>query len=241
VRFTATSEIRPDLLFSEGSGRWVGVEVQRRIDTEKARRWPLLCSIQNDRHGAGDLIVITHRRSVARWARRVATARGPLGSRLSFTPVVLSLAEPANLARLLDAARPELAFFAAWAMHARHGSGARAVVVRSLDLSRRLAPALQAAQIGAILKVLSERMLAFLAEVEMDPEKLPESPHYRKFREALEARGEARALFALLKLRGIVPTEDERLRITSCTDAAMLERWIVQAADARSIADVFRD
>ncbi len=242
VRQVISAEVRPDLLLSGPDRRWVGVEVQTRVDPDKARRWPLFASIQNDRHGAGDLLVITHSPHVARWARSVASAAGPLGSRLSFAPVVLLLAGESNLQKILDESRPELAFFAAWAMHPRHGGAARAVVLRALELSKRLEPALQDAQVGAILKVLSERMLAFLQEVSMDPAKLPESPAFRKFREHFEARGEARgevrALLVILKARGLVPSEQERSLISSCDDVAQLDEWITRAATAQSVADV---
>jgi hypothetical protein len=47
---------------------------------------------------------------------------------------------------LLDEGRPELALFAAWAMHERHGIRAHSVVRRALDLANLLPASLREAQ-----------------------------------------------------------------------------------------------
>ncbi|MFO0630509.1 MAG: hypothetical protein U0325_33460 [Polyangiales bacterium] len=75
----------------------------------------------------GDVVVITHDASVARWAAEVARTQGPGGTRLSLEPVVVTLT--LREAEVLLAARaPELAVFAAWAVHDQRGRDAQEIV-----------------------------------------------------------------------------------------------------------------
>ncbi|MGK4006936.1 hypothetical protein WMF31_30215 [Sorangium sp. So ce1036] len=189
LRFVKPAELRLDLVYRGGRRRWVLVELQRSVDPAKRRRWPLAASLLHDQTGvAGDVLVITARRAVARWAERVACVRTRLGTVLQLKPVVLHLGAAESKA-LLDERHPELALFAAWAMQHRHGPRARAVVERAFELTERLPPALRRAQQRAILSVLSERMLALLREASMNPDKIPETPAARKLRLFLEAQG----------------------------------------------------
>ena len=254
VRLAAPVELRPDLLLETDEGRWLAVEVQGSVDPEKSRHWPLLASVLHARYGMGDLVVITPSRRVADWARKVASVSGPLSTRLALSPVVLLLAG-SQLSLLLDAQRPELALFAAWAMQTRHGTEARAVVRRALELTASLPEPLRTVQARAILSVLSERMLGFLREADMDPEKIPEGPAMRLFRREVFAEGEAKgraegvaegeargkrdALLAILSARRLVPSDEQRARIEGCSKLAQLDRWIVRAATAGGVDDIF--
>jgi len=53
------------------------------------------------------------------------------------------------------------------------------------------------------------------------------------------AEGVARALLAILGARGIAVSAEARARIDACQDSATLERWIVRAATAASVEEVF--
>ncbi|MGK4006935.1 hypothetical protein WMF31_30210 [Sorangium sp. So ce1036] len=253
LRFVKAAELRLDLVYRGGRRRWVLVELQRSVDPAKRRRWPLAASLLHDQTGvAGDVLVITARRAVARWAERVACVRTRLGTVLQLKPVVLHLGAAESKA-LLDERHPELALFAAWAMQHRHGPGARAVVERAFELTERLPPALRRAQQRAILSVLSERMLALLREASMNPDKIPETPAARKLRLFLEAQGRKKgraegeakgraegrqeALMTLLRARGLSPSQDDEARIRACTDPARLDRWIARAATATSVRE----
>jgi hypothetical protein len=55
-------------------------------------------------------------------------------------------------------------------------------------------------------------------------------------REALQS-----GLLAVLTTRGFVVTEDVRARVAAATDLAVLQRWLVQAAVATGLAEVFRE
>lgn len=253
LRFVKPAELRLDLVLQGGRRRWVLVELQRSVDPAKRRRWPLAASLLFSQTGAlGDVVVITARRAVARWAERVACVRTRLGTVLQLKPVVLHLGASESEA-LLDERHPELALFAAWAMQHRHGPGARAVVERAFELTERLPRALRRAQQRAILSVLSERMLELLREASMNPDKIPETPAARKLRLFLEAQGRKKgraegraegeakgrqdALLTLLRARGLSPSHDDEARIRACADAAKLDRWITRAATATTVRE----
>lgn len=254
TRFVETAEVRPDLLLTGEHHAWTIVELQRRIDPDKRRRWLLAAGVLLNQTGAlGDLLVITARRSVARWARDVAHVTTPLGTRLALTPVVFHLG-PRTVRALLDEQHPELALFAAWAMHHRHGPRAREIVEQAIELTEHLPPPLRGNQARAILRMLSDRMLAVLKESAMDLSKIPERPAVRRLRLLLEGnarsegealgeargqtQGEARALLLMLKARGIPVSDADRARIEACADPAQLDRWIQRAANATTLRQV---
>jgi hypothetical protein len=54
-----------------------------------------------------------------------------------------------------------------------------------------------------------------------------------------EAKGEAKALLMILQGRHFAITDQDRERITSCTDVQQLEAWIDRSITATSIEDVF--
>lgn len=82
-------------------------------------------------------------------------------------------------------------------------------------------------------------MLKALQQSSMDSQLMPESPAVRAWREELEARGKAKALLAVLAARQFPVDDTIRMRTLNCTNLAVLERWIRQAATASSIAEVF--
>ena len=266
IRFVKTAEVRPDLLLSQHplsqhNRLWAIVEIQNAIDAAKGRRWLLAAGVLLDQTGIlGDVIIITAHHHVAQWAHAVAHLESKAGTRLSLTPLVLFLGEK-EVERLLDEHKPELAFFAAWAMHGRHGPEAQKVLVQAVDLTRRLPVALQKAQMDAILSVLSRRMLALLTERSMDRDKIPMSPEARRLSDwyhahvdAAFAKGEAKgelegerkgklegkldALLSVLGARGLSMTADQRAVIRGCTDLATLDTWIAAAVSAPTVADV---
>jgi hypothetical protein len=249
VRFVKVAEVRPDVLLAQDQ-RWAIVEVQNERDPDKQRRWVLAAAVLLDQVGTlGDVIVITAHPSVATWALTVAHLETPLGTKLALTPVVLHVS-PELIDRLLTERQPELAVVAAWAVSHRHGPAAQRVVERAIELTAKLPEALQDAQMNAILALLSARMLAWLQETQMNPDKIPMSPAALKFKAHMKAEGRAEgqaegradgkreALLELLESRGLSATKGERALIQGCTDPAMLGAWIVQAATARSVAEV---
>jgi hypothetical protein len=247
VRWMDPVEVRPDGLSSTGAEGWFATEVQCERDDDKARRWPLLAAVLLDEHRTmGDIVVLTHRRSIGAWARTVAMHRGPLGTRLTVEPVVVLVTDD-EVERLLDPAHPKLALVAAWAMHERHGASAQQVVRRALDLARELEEPRRTELVNGILNVLGERMRAMVEADEMDFTKLPEGPLVKllKAEGRAEGRVEGRAEHArnaVLKLatrRALVVTDTDRARIEAETDLAVLDAWLERVLDATSMAGVF--
>jgi hypothetical protein len=242
VRLANPDEIRPDLLLARPKKPWVALEVQDDDDQDKARRWPLLVSVlHSQRRCMGDLIVLTCKRHVARWALRVCDATGPLGTTLRLKPTVLLLRGD-TIASLLDQTHPELAFFAAWAMQHRHGRSAANVVRKALDLTDTLPEPLRRARVQSILGVLGPRLARSLKETIMDMHRTPQTPWMREMRAMkleLVAKGKAQgkrdALLTFLETRGFKLSPEVRRQIRSCSDLALLDHWISCAATATTI------
>ena len=82
--------------------------------------------LRSQRGRMGDLWVIAASCRTTAWARTACNAVGPNGTRIGVEPIVL-LVGPEEVEALLDEGRPSLAFFAAWAVHRRHGPEAEQV------------------------------------------------------------------------------------------------------------------
>jgi hypothetical protein len=54
-----------------------------------------------------------------------------------------------------------------------------------------------------------------------------------------EARGEARSVLTVLDARGLVVSEEQKERISACTDLELLGRWLRKAVTARSAEELF--
>jgi hypothetical protein len=54
-----------------------------------------------------------------------------------------------------------------------------------------------------------------------------------------EARGEAKAVLAVLSTRGIDVPEEARVRIWESTDLALLESWVRRAVTVASVDELF--
>lgn len=251
LRLTDPAEVTLDLMFGEAEGgAWTLVEVQLKVDADKESVWPLAVAWQRHRRGvAGDLLVITASESVARWADAACAARGALGTSFTLRPVVVHLGlEEAHA--LLATGRAELAFFAAWALHDRHGDEAVEVVteaVRRLDAEPD--ERLRRSVLRAILNTVHDRLVEHFRSYFMSASNYPESPAFRALRVELEDRardaglreGRVMALLAVLAAKNIAVDVASRERITRCDDADRLDAWIRRAAVASALADVFDD
>lgn len=257
LRITNPLEVRPDLVFTVGKGRrWLIVEVQLAIDETKRRRWLAGAAALLDVHDAmGDVLVITHDASVAAWALAVAHVLGPLGTRFTLTPVVVQLTR-AEVDALLATGRPELAVFAAWAVHDQRGRDAQNVVRAVAERIETTPDTQLRATLGrAMISMLGDPLLTVLQEMWMNPIVFPESPALKALREMLQDRarsegethgktlgktlGKAEALRTVLTARHLPTDEATRARIEACDDSAILDRWIARAATAATLDEVF--
>jgi predicted transposase YdaD len=55
------------------------------------------------------------------------------------------------------------------------------------------------------------------------------------------AEGKAEAVLKLLDARRLTLSQEQRQRVTSCTDSAQLDRWFDRAITAGTAAEVFAD
>ena len=255
LRVANPLEVRPDLVFSVGTGRrWLIVEVQLAEDDAKRRRWIAGAAVLFDTHGAmGDVLVFTHEASVAEWAAQVAHVNGPLGTKLALTPVVVRLTR-AEVDVLLATGRPELAVFAAWAVHDQRGRDAQEVVRAAAErIESEPDPELRETLARAMISMLGDPLVAVLKEMWMKPLTFPESPALKELREMLEARGELRGeargelraaaqmVLRALAVRGLAVDNATRERVMACNDRALIDRWFERAVTTATVREVFAD
>ncbi len=258
LRMVDPVEVHPDLvLVANESSAWALVEVQLGREDDKGRRVLVAASLMLDqRRVMGDVVIITHERHVARWSARAVEFEGAGGTRLSLAPIVVLLTGDEAEA-LLATGRPELALFAAWAVHDRHGPKARRVVERAIaTVERSESEPLRATLVRSILNVLDASMIEWLREKwVMNANAIPESPAFRALRMELEAIAEARgradgeargraegakrALLTVLAARGLALSPEQRAQIETCIDMPTLDQWLERAVSAVSVDDLF--
>jgi hypothetical protein len=56
-----------------------------------------------------------------------------------------------------------------------------------------------------------------------------------------KAEGKAEAVLKLLVARHLAPSQEQRQRVTSCSDSAQLDLWFDRAITAGTAAEVFAD
>ena len=56
-----------------------------------------------------------------------------------------------------------------------------------------------------------------------------------------EVKGEAKAVLRLLDARRLAPSQEQRQRVTSCSDSAQLDLWFDRAITAGTADEVFAD
>jgi hypothetical protein len=129
-------------------------------------------------------------------------------------------------------------------MQDRYGPEAQRVVRRALELSNQLPEPLRLPQATAIINVVHEKLFAYLKELAMCPDLIPEGPAARLlrldgFREG-EAKGKAESVLTILATRGLTVTEAQRSRLLACTDLLQLDHYLQRALTAESTEDVLR-
>jgi hypothetical protein len=198
------------------------LEVQHDVDAIKQRRWPLAASVLLDEHRAmGELLVLTHRRRVARWAAHAIVWRGPYGTRLALEPLVLWVNLDAA-EQLLREKEPELALVAAWALQGKCGPRSKALAVHAMERTADLPDPVRAQQGRAIMQLLSAPLRQHLhAMMLKDLDKVPQSKSFKKFLRSIEGPAEERgkaeglrvAVLDACELLGIVLTEAQRAQL----------------------------
>ena len=209
----------------------------------------------------GELWVITASERTAAWARTVCDAAGKKGTRIRLEPIVLLVGRE-EVAALLDAGRPSLAFFAAWAMQGRHGLEAEQVVERALDITDELPDeALRRQQERDIMGVLNRRLVDKLKETIMDAKRSMESRWVREMRHELfademvevraegeaagEVRGKGEGKREAIELGEVLTGEDGSALGPGDREASPFQhqdqRWIAASGKAASVQELLRE
>ena len=257
-------ERRADIVLSalRASERLVIVlEVQLRRDPEKQWVWPTYLAAARDRHrSAAILVVVVFDRGVARWAAEPIV----LGPGLSAVhPLVLG---PDDIPVVTDPGASAEEIVVSALAHGRGGDGkligeAAVASLARLDTDPRriytdlilsaLAPAAQrhmetlmrsnyAYQSDLFRRLVSEGRQEGLeagrqAGLEEGREEGREKGREEGWRAALRA-----GVVVVLEARGIVLTIDDHGRLGAEHDLVTLQRWLTQAATARSFAEAVR-
>jgi hypothetical protein len=215
------------------------VEVQSSVDGDKRYSWPqYVAGLHARLRCPVFLAVITLDEEVAAWARR----RIGLGPGSAIQPIVIG---PREVPRTFDfesaAARPELAWLSVLAHPDASDTPAMAIsAMEALDnlpfeLARVLADILFASVPEWVRVALEDPMEFENYEYQSDFAK-------RYVAQGLE-QGKREALrhvlTVLLAHRGIHIDGQRRAEIEEAEDVALLERWVLRAATAVSLDDVF--
>jgi hypothetical protein len=223
----------------------VVVEAQRSIDYDKEYSWPhYVTGARSKLRIPVVLLVVCDDEKVAHWARQEIV----IGGDWRFRPIVLGPAEvpwvkTPELARQL----PELAVLSAVA-HGNEPAGLE-VLLPTIEALATLDEERKGFYYDVVLRSLNEAMRRALEkEMKMQAGKYEYQSDFArsyfgqgeaKGRAEGEAKGEAKALVAVLEARGMTLDAPTRERIMGCTDSDQLQRWIVRAATASSIHEVF--
>ncbi len=228
----------------------VVVEVQSRSKRRKRWRWPLYAAAQHAAEQVTTLLVVLARsEAVATWAARPITTLQPWAP---FVPLVLG---PSQIPVVCDPAQaraaPELALLSALVHGDREPRTVAAlfVAVDALPEERGMLYA------DLIVKALGRKAEAVLEVVmqlggrdyEFKSKLLRNAFAKGRAQGVTEGRAEGEvaalrlALTELLAARGVALEREDHARIESTTDSEQLRRWIVRAAGARDVAEVFKE
>jgi hypothetical protein len=222
------------------------VEVQRAVDQRKKYTWPVyVASVRAALECPVTLLVVATTPQVAEWAR-VPIELGRAGQ---ITAVVLDYESVPAVESVAEAASdPELAVLSAMAHAGRPRERAVAEaaiggIARVLDVDRRdhyLSMVLRAmwptmgSQLEGIMGQHQE-----LSDFEKRAEERGEVRGEVRGEARGEVRGRVESLLRVLTARGITVSKEARAAIVSCTDPAVLDRWLDRAVTAATLDDVF--
>jgi hypothetical protein len=237
------SEFRADVVVVLRTDRpvlGVVVEVQRGRDPQKRWSWPLyVTSLRARIECPTVLLVVCVDAAVASWCAKSI----PIGHPgWALRPLVLG---PDSIPAVTDADEaenlPELAVLSAMV----HGSQ-RFEVLDALHKGVLCDVDDERAQLYAdvVLAALQTEYARSYLEGLLIAEKYEYQSSFAKryFAEGEargEARGEAKAILAVLDVRGVALTGEQRARIEECLDLSQLQKWVRLAAVAGSADELF--
>jgi hypothetical protein len=238
---TQPAEYRADvvvlLLDEDLPVRVVIVEVQLAADPRKRLSWPAYVTVSRAIHGCpADLLVVAPDPGVASYCAE-PIAIGPPGFVLT-PPVLRRDAVPVVTAPAEAARRLELAVLSVMA----HGASDQGATIAAA-----LLPALHGLDeergrfyLDLVLNSLNDAARRALEAMMKGYEYQSDfaKKYYGQGRDEGRTEGEARALLAVLRGRGIAVSEAARERILAEKDLARLERWLERAAATGSVTEL---
>lgn len=210
------------------------IESQLQRDDRKLYTWPAYATVARSRHACPCvLIVVTPSASVAAWASGAIE----LGCG-TFRALVLGPEQVPKVTELDAAlARPDMTMLSLFA----HSDGDVETVAKIADAAYAVAQrdrneARQALYLGLIEYALRNTDHQVL-KMKLSEMKFPPSNYTRGKAEG-RAEGKAEDVLRILERRGIALSDDQRHRVDTCTDIAVLDSWLDRAIFATSIDDV---
>jgi hypothetical protein len=251
------TEVRADLvllLHDRAPVFSIAVEAQLGRDPDKRYSWPLYAATLRAKFRCPScVLVVTPDRAVADWARMPIDTGQP---RSPFVPLVLG---PNAVPRITDVEEareaPEHAMLSALA-HCNEPGGHH-IAFAALAAASHLDDEASVVYFDLIRSAVGEAARRSLEELMEKGTYEFQSDFARKYlakgeakgraegeakgRAEGEAKGRAEAVLRVLEARGVNVADEGRERILSCTDLALLDRWLSRAAVAESAHDVFGD
>lgn len=240
------TEYRADLVVLLVAGRpalAIVVEVQLRRDERKRTSWPVYVATVRARFSCPScVLVVTPSENVARWAR-IPIEIGPGNS---MSPLVVGPSAVPVVTEPDAAVRdPELAVLSVMA----HGRGDQEIAVSIATAAFEGATGLKddramlywdliLLSLGKAARVALEGLMANgTYEYRSDFAK----KYMAQGRAEGRAEGKVAAVLHILEVRGIALTDEQRRRISVCTDTRVIDRWIERAVSAASADQLFDD
>lgn len=220
-----------------------GIEVQTSLDWKKRFRWPeYLCSLRgNHRSAHGAVLVVCTKSWVARWARLTIS----LDSGVSrMAPFVLAPEQIPPIIEVEDEIKhPALAGLSLVGHPDSHDVLDAVIGAHHyLHATDEVAAAVYCEYLLSLLKdspalsLLEEKMF----KVEgWTPETEVGKAAWAEGKAEGEAKGSAAMLLVVVDGLGLVLTDDQRRRIATCGDLAVLDQWAKRAIAAKTADDLF--
>ncbi len=213
------------------------VEVQLGPIEKKRRSWPAYVANLHSRLGCPvQLLIVCPGASIARQCAEPIVVSEP---GLSLTALVLGPdAVPVVTDSVTARRNPELTILSALA-HARtkrHRAPVLEAFLAGLDIFDQEHAELYA---DVVLAALPKAARAHLEVLMTTTPHRYQSDFARRYFAQGEARGEARAVLAVLEARGIDISEEARERIADCADIDQLDVWIRRAATVTKADELF--
>ncbi|RKS06151.1 hypothetical protein DFP74_1775 [Nocardiopsis sp. Huas11] len=232
------------VLLRDGGRNVLAIVVERQIgrDYDKRYSWPAyLTTLRLRLQCPAILMVLCPNEAIARWCATPISIGHP---GFDLTPLTIGPSEmPVIVIPAQARAIPEVSVFSARA-HGNTEPRTLEAFVEALDATSEKHRLFYYDYVLAGLNEAARKELEGLMSVETYEWQSDFAKKYvgmgrEEGREEGRAAEAARNVIAVLQARGFAVSDEERSRITSCTDLATLEKWVPKAVTIERPADLF--